>query len=388
MTDVPLGPYYHYCSQLANALNQATCQVELVSVFSDTRRSFPCEDEAAFLDKTIPVTVLDPGKRGKVYRLGGLLLNLARLLVRMVRHKDPVAHIHAPSGIFVFDSGLLVALRLAGATVVRTIHELTAAERFGKSSGFQQWLAGVQLRLAHHLIVHDQKTADRLAVEFGIDPSRMTVAPHGNYLVFRKFLPEEDPTAATPTDEPPVVLFQGIKRHKGIEVFLAAVRILNQRGCRFKALIIGQVNQGDEDLLDSIRAVDHIELDSRYVPSRELWRLYLRAAMVVMPYLKGTTSGAVHLAFAFARPVIASDLDCFKRLVIDGQTGLTSPAGDDEALANAIQYLLENPAVAAAYGQQGFSLVSGAEYDWNRIAAVTADAYLKGRTPCLRAVPS
>lgn len=375
ITDVPLGPYYHYCSQLANGLHRNSAgQVEMVSIFSDTRRD-RSDDEAAFLDRSIPCATLDPGKNGKLYRLIALAFSLGRFLLRVARQRNTVVHLHAPSGIFLLDAGLLIALRLAGVTVVRTIHELTAVERFGSVSRFQRWLAGLQLRLAHHLIVHDWKTADRLATEFLIGPARMTIVPHGNYLVFRDFLPDQPAPAVSATDEPPVMLFQGIKRHKGIEVFLAAVRLLNQRGCRFRALITGQVNPGDEDLLAIIKATPNITLDSRYVPSRELWQVYTRAAMVVMPYLKGTTSGAVHLAFAFARPVIASDLDCFRELVIDGVTGMTVPAGDAEALATAIQNLLETPDQARAYGQHGFELVSGATFDWKRIASVTAQAY-------------
>jgi glycosyltransferase involved in cell wall biosynthesis len=381
ITDVPLGPYYHYCSQLANGLQRnAPARIEMVSLFADTKRGMAA-DEAAFLDPAIPCSVLDPGKCGKPYRLLGLAFNLGRFLTRIARQGNTVVHLHAPSGIFLLDAGFLLALRLAGAVVIRTLHELTAVERFGAASGLQRHLAGLQLRLAHHIIVHDQKTADRLAKEFRIALSRMTVVPHGNYLVFRKFLPDRHSLATPAPDDPPVVLFQGIKRHKGIEVFLAAVHLLNQRGCRFKALITGQINPGDEDLIRVIKATPNVALDSRYVPSSELWQVYTKAAMVVMPYLKGTTSGAVHLAFAFSRPVIASDLDCFRPLVSAGETGLISPAGDAAALATTIQSLLENPAAATAYGRRGFELVSGATYDWDRIAGVTAAAYRQGRDP-------
>ncbi len=379
-TDVPMGPYYQYCAQLANGLQRCTSNsVELISVFSDTKRKILREDEAEFLDGEVSFTVFDPGQGSKPYRLMVLLLNLVRFWWRIVWTRHSVVHIHAPSGILLFDVGLLVLLRLAGASLVRTIHELTAAERFDKTSSFQQWVAGLQLRLVHHIIVHDQMSGNRLQEEFNIDVSRFTILPHGNNLIFRTFSPGDVTSLVQRRDDRPLILFHGIKRNKGIEVFLAAVRLLNERNCRFRVLITGQTNPGDEDLVKTIEELSCIELDSRYVPSREIWQVYSRADMVVMPYLKGTTSGAVHLAFAFAQPVIASDLNCFKELVVDGKTGLVVPSGNQEALADAIQYLLDNPTEAAACGQMGFELISGIKYDWNRIAAFTADAYRKCR---------
>lgn len=379
-TDVPLGPYYQYCAQLANGLQQCKKNpVELIAIFSDTKRNMLCKDEACFLDEGLLVRVFDPGKGSKGYRLMILLLNLIRFWWRIVRTHHAVVHIHVPTGISLFDLGLLVALRVAGASLVRTVHELTAAERFDRPSLFQRWLAGLQLRLVHHIIVHDQISADHLQEEFNIKESCLTILPHGNNLVFRSFAPEGEDFLEQRHDDRSVVLFHGIKRNKGIEVFLAAVRLLNERNCRFRVLVTGQTNPGDEDLVPVIQELPGVELDSRYVPSREIWKSYMRANMVVLPYLKGTTSGAVHLAYAFARPVVASDLNCFRELVVDGRTGLVVPSGNSEALADAIQYFLDNPVKAAACGKRGEELVSSIKYDWNRIAAVTAAAYGKCR---------
>lgn len=378
LTDVPMGPYYHYCSQLANGLLHCPpTSVTMISIFSDTSRKIQKSEEMAFLDERVAIKVLDPGKYGRLYRLVLLFFRLIGLAWQIFCSKNCVVHIHAPSGMLLFDAGLIILLKLSGARVVRTIHELTAAERFRAPSKMQMFFAGLQLHLVHHIIAHDLKTATRLHEEFHIDKSKITVVPHGNYLIFRKFASPEDLTASRPFEEKPIVLFQGIKRHKGIEVFLDAIRLLYQRGSHFKTLITGQVNPGDEDILETIKNIPGIELDSRYIPSSDMWRIYDRVAMVIMPYLKGTTSGAVHLAFAFSRPVISSDISCFDNLIIDRKTGLVTPAGDAESLANAIQYLLENPDEAVRLGKQGFELTSSPEYDWKRIAQVTVETYMK-----------
>jgi len=56
-------------------------------------------------------------------------------------------------------------------------------------------------------------------------------------------------------------------------------------------------------------------------------------------------------AMAAARPVIASDLDGIRELVVDGATGWLVPPGDVPALAAAILRGLEDPAMAARMGQ-------------------------------------
>ena len=56
-------------------------------------------------------------------------------------------------------------------------------------------------------------------------------------------------------------------------------------------------------------------------------------------------------AMAAARPVVASNLDGIRELVVDGETGWLVPPGDVSALAVAILRGLEDPAMAARMGR-------------------------------------
>ena len=202
----------------------------------------------------------------------------------------------------------------------------------------------------------------------------VTVVPHGNYLCFRS-AGQEDEEPADATEHPLTVLFMGVKRHKGIEVFLEAMRRLHAAGAPVLATVIGRVNTGDEDVLDCIRELPNVRLEAGYVANAEIGRHYLRSDIVALPYVKGTTSGAVHLAYAFKRPVIASDLPCFRDLVMDGHTGYVVPAGDIEALTAAILHAVAHRTTLGRMGEAGFALVSSARYAWEGIAAQTAEVY-------------
>lgn len=77
------------------------------------------------------------------------------------------------------------------------------------------------------------------------------------------------------------------------------------------------------------------------------------AAIVVVPSL-GEGFGMVALeAMERARPVIASDVGGLPEIVEDGISGLVVPAGDAEALADAIVALAGDPDRAAAMGRAG-----------------------------------
>ncbi|MCK6094371.1 glycosyltransferase [Micrococcus sp. EYE_162] len=85
----------------------------------------------------------------------------------------------------------------------------------------------------------------------------------------------------------------------------------------------------------------HAAIDAFVVPRRDL------------PVTRSVTPMKTVEASATARPVIASDLPALRELVEDGHTGLLFPAGDDAALADALDLLGEDPALRARLGAEG-----------------------------------
>ena len=54
-----------------------------------------------------------------------------------------------------------------------------------------------------------------------------------------------------------------------------------------------------------------------------------------------------------ARAVVASDVGDLPSVVVDGETGLTVPAGDPHALAQALARILDDPELAERLGREG-----------------------------------
>ncbi len=374
ISDTPMGAYYHYCTQLCNALVECPeiKEVRLLALFEDRKQPGVPPEERVLLDSRIKLEVMGPTGRSRIWRRLAFFRNLFRHLRQVSRSSWSVIHFQTLTGFQILDTILLIIYRIMGIPMVRSVHETTAAERIRIPSCFEQWVGRWQIKLVDALIVHDAGTGQRIQNFLGEKP--ITVIPHGNYLVFRSFMPKGI-EAILPKQDPPVALFLGIKRHKGLEVFIEALRQLQDMRFPMKAVIAGRINPGDEDLIEAIRSLLMAEIRPGYISNTEIWKIYKECDFVVLPYLRGTTSGAVHLAYAFKRPVIVSNLECFHELVIDEKTGLVIPKGDAAALAKAMIHLCERQSDRIRMGEEGFRLASDQQYRWEEISGRTAQVY-------------
>jgi phosphatidyl-myo-inositol alpha-mannosyltransferase len=78
-------------------------------------------------------------------------------------------------------------------------------------------------------------------------------------------------------------------------------------------------------------------------------------------------------AMAAGTPVVASDLDAFRRVLRDGEVGRLVPVGDGAALADALIETLENEVLRERYVAAGSEAVGG--YDWSVVAGQIMRVY-------------
>jgi phosphatidyl-myo-inositol alpha-mannosyltransferase len=92
------------------------------------------------------------------------------------------------------------------------------------------------------------------------------------------------------------------------------------------------------------------------------------------PNLGGESFGIILLeAMAARAPIVASDLDAFRRVLDDGKAGLLVPTGDAAALAAGVGALLDDPARRAELAAIGAHAV--APYDWPVVAGQVLAVY-------------
>jgi glycosyltransferase involved in cell wall biosynthesis len=92
------------------------------------------------------------------------------------------------------------------------------------------------------------------------------------------------------------------------------------------------------------------------------------AAIVVLPYDEATQSGVLSIAFANARPVVATAVGAVQEVVTD-DNGLLVPARDPERLAEAMGRALTDQALWARLSA-GAARTAADDMDWAAVAEI------------------
>jgi phosphatidylinositol alpha-mannosyltransferase len=160
---------------------------------------------------------------------------------------------------------------------------------------------------------------------------------------------------------------------KGLPVLLAAWPEVHRRtGARLRVVGADSLAVGYLMRRRGLSA-DGVDLLG-VLPNGELDRELSTAKLLVAPSLGRESFGMVLTrAFAAATPVVASDIDGYRNVVIDGAGRLVQP-GDPGELAHAIIEFLEDEPARLLSGQAA-RRVAEREYSWTRIAATLQHIY-------------
>jgi glycosyltransferase involved in cell wall biosynthesis len=179
-------------------------------------------------------------------------------------------------------------------------------------------------------------------------------------------------------DDRVVLFFGAIRPSKGVPELIEAFAALSDLE-NVKLIIAGyparNVNVDDyrtkaEDLGTTSRVV----FDTRYIPIDEVGPLMALANVVAFPYRTATQSGAIQVAFAAGRPVVATAVGSIPEAVQNGTTGILVPQGSSEEMAGALRHLLTHPEVAEEMGRAARGQ-AGARFAWSAIARDVLSVY-------------
>lgn len=139
------------------------------------------------------------------------------------------------------------------------------------------------------------------------------------------------------------LVFGNIIRYKRIDLLLKAVNILNRKGIfNFKVKIAGNCKDWDSNYAPLIEHPEVYDLDIRRIPNEAVANLFAESDYFVMPYQDIAQSGAITVAFRYNLPVLCSDIEQFSEFVTDGVTGFTFKSQDEQALADKMEWILNN----------------------------------------------
>jgi glycosyltransferase involved in cell wall biosynthesis len=389
----------HYAYQMCTALAEAGAEVTLVTArqyeLDAFTHNFKVERR---LNLWLPV---DPSAselpRGTLAKIWRKIRRTARRGVRAVRFvrewlalssyllRQRPDLVQFGSIQFAFEAWFLARLRRRGLRLTQICHEYELRER---GSGplvemANRLYAGVYQNF-EAIFLHGESNRQRFLSLFGVPPERTHVIPLGNESMFlaHSVGVEGDPDLRAcyglPPDEPVVLFFGNLTVSKGIPDLIDAFAEVRKR-IRARLVIAGYPTKYiDMDKLfhqvADLGISDAVTFDARYIPIEEVGPLFRLATVVVYPYLSSTQSASLQVAYAFERPVVATQVGGLPEEVEDGKSGYLVPPHAPDQLAQAILKIIEDPQRAAEMGVYARQL-SETRYSWESIAGKIMSVY-------------
>lgn len=232
---------------------------------------------------------------------------------------------------------------------------------------FEDFFHFLLIKRANKLIVHSEKHKNEL-IGRGIHPNKIVVIHHGDYNFFTKY------SKGNQVEKNSVLFFGRIIEYKGLEYLIKAVPIISKEIHTIKVIIAGKGEfEKYQKLIDNI-SNEYFEVHNHYIPDDQVAEFFERAEILILPYIEATQSGPLHIAYAFKKPVVATNVGALPEIVLHGKTGLIVPPKDVESLAEAIIKLLKDDKLRKEMGENAF-LIMKERMSWDNIAEKTFDVY-------------
>ena len=161
-----------------------------------------------------------------------------------------------------------------------------------------------------------------------------------------------EPATPAPLDTKTVVAVGRYSHQKGLERLISAWSMLKKNGWKLRLVGDGEKREALEKQIDTLGLKDKVVLGKE---ENDMAAVYGGASIVALSSRYEGLPMVLLEAQAFGVPVVSFDCKCGPREIIeDGKTGLIVPEGDIDALAKALERLMENDELRKEMGQNAF----------------------------------
>lgn len=282
--------------------------------------------------------------------------NLYRNLRNLIREINPdviyypMLHLWTP----------IINLLSGGVPAVSTIHDPILHK--GERNVIQSISQNVSIRQSARLILLSHVFTDTLKQK-GVSQENIHIIPHGEFSFYGKRRKECFDTRIS--SHPRLLFFGRISEYKGIRVLLNAFPIIKDKLADVELLIVGE---GDLSPYSGMLAnISGVTVINKWIPDEEVQVYFNDTDLVVLPYIDGSQSGVIPLAYTFNLPVVASALGGIQEQVVHGETGYLVPPNDILALAASCIELLSDPTLRTRMGCNAYRHAMR-EWNWNSVA--------------------
>ena len=307
-------------------------------------REVSLRDEVRMLGT--PVTVLPSGS----------VLHQARALRRLIAAEQP--HLIHTS---IFDADVIGRLAaIGGPPVLTSLVNVSYDPSRLADPAVRRWKLALARAIegvtARHLTDHFHAIGEEVkrsgVARLGIDPDKITVIPRGRDRA-RLGRRTADRRAAVRAamhvrDDQPVVLSVGRQEYqKGQQHLIHAFERVAETRPQAVLWIAGREGAASSDLRAAVAASSAPERILLLGHRADVADLLCAADVFAFPSLYEGLGGAVLEAMALECPIVASDLAPLREYLTDGHSALLTPPGDAVALAERIDWVIDDRTLSA-----------------------------------------
>lgn len=217
--------------------------------------------------------------------------------------------------------------------------------------------------IADNVIPHEKRTGDTLFTSYFVQPvdSFITMSkkvlidlqkfvkdkpvqfiPHPLYDNFGLKLSKEDARQKLRIgfNEKIILFFGFIRKYKGLDILLKAMKILKDKNQRIKLVIAGEFYDDKNiynELINKLELKEELILHTHFISDSDV-KYYLCAAdCVVQPYRQATQSGVTPLAYHFEVPMIVTNVGGLADMVPE-RVGLIAEPNENDIAQKIIEF--------------------------------------------------
>lgn len=174
-----------------------------------------------------------------------------------------------------------------------------------------------------------------------------------------------------------ILFFGRISPYKGIRFLLDAfVKIISSHSGIDMTLTIAGSGNFDFDI-EAYKQYHQIHIRNEYIYPENLAELISKSSVIVCPYTDATQSGVIMSAYAFKKPVIATNVGGLPEMVEDRKTGMIIEPKSSDAIYNALLELYDNKNLLEEMSLNIGKIYFEGEKSWDSSAKKFIEAFTK-----------
>jgi glycosyltransferase involved in cell wall biosynthesis len=142
-----------------------------------------------------------------------------------------------------------------------------------------------------------------------------------------------------------ILLFFGyVRKYKGLNILIESLPDIIKKNSRIRLLIVGEFYDSSEKYYNQINQLnlkENVKVVDKFVPNEDVGNYYSICDIVILPYLEGTQSGVLNIAYGFKKPVIVTKVGGLTEDVDEGKTGFITEPGNSKLLSDCVLKFLK-----------------------------------------------